>query len=291
MPETKYKLDLYKKPIWKFVNASDYARNNFLYIQESGHYCAGKDYFTERSGLDSYLIKATVLGKGILEYCGKKYEMIPQTVMFIDCRNDQNYHTDAAAGKWEMLWVHFNGSGIKPYYEKFLEKNNGSNVAVLPDVSMVYEIIDNIITVSDHYTKDHDSEIVADNLLHSLLSECIMKSGPALSSASDFIKRSAYYLRRHYNEEIDLDLLAKEFNVSKYHLQRTFKQAFGVSPAKYLTNIRINRAKQLLRGTALSVNEISEQIGMEPSYFIQLFKSFENETPGHYRSKWSGNPK
>ncbi len=291
MSKMKYKLDMFKKPIWKFVNPSDFAKNNLLYIQESGKFCSAKNYFTKRVGLDSYLINATISGKGILEYCGEKYIIMPKTVMFIDCKEHQNYYTDAKTGKWEMLWVHLCGNNIKPYYERFLEKNNGSNVAVLSDNNNVCEIIDNIIAVSANYTKDHDSEIIADQLLHSLISECIIKSGSDISSAPDFIKQSAYYLRHHYSEEIDLDFLAREFNISKFHLQRTFKQAFGVSPAKYLINIRINHAKRLLRGTTLSVNEISEQIGMEPNYFIQLFKSLENETPGHYRNKWSGNPK
>lgn len=288
MSEMKYKLDMLKKPTWKFVNPSDFAKNNLLYIQESGKFCSGKDYFTKRVGLDSYLIKATISGKGILEYCGEKYLVTPKTVMFIDCKEYQNYYTDANTGKWEMLWVHLNGNNIKPYYEKFLEKNNGSNIAVLSDNNDVCEIIDNIITVSANYTKEQDSEIIADKLLHSLLSECIIKSGSDTASAPDFIKQSAYYLRHHYSEEIDLDFLAREFNVSKFHLQRTFKQVFGISPAKYLSNTRINHAKRLLRGTTLSVNEISEQIGMEPNYFIQLFKSLENETPKQYRNKWSG---
>lgn len=288
MSEMKYKLDMLKKPTWKFVNASDFAKNNLLYIQESGKFCSGKDYFTRRIGLDSYLIKATISGKGVLEYCGEKYSVAPKTVMFIDCKEYQNYYTDPGTGKWEMLWVHLSGNTVKPYYEKFLEKSNGSNVAMLSDNNNVCEIIDNIITVSANYTKEHDSDIIADRLLHSLLGECIIKSGNDIVSAPDFIKQSAYYLRHHYNEEIDLDFLAREFNISKFHLQRTFKQVFGISPAKYLTNIRINHAKRMLRGTTLSVNEISEQIGMEPNYFIQLFKSLENETPGQYRNKWSG---
>ena len=288
MAEAKYKLDMLKKPIWKFVNPSDFARNNLLYIQESGKFCSGKGYYTKRSRLGSYLIMTTISGKGVLEYCGEKYSILPKTVMFIDCKEYQNYYTDANAGKWEMLWVHLNGNNIKPYYEKFLEKNSGSNVAVLSDNNNICEIIDNIISVSENYTKDSDSEIIANSLLHSLLSECIIKSGTDIASAPDFINQSAYYLRHHYSEEIDLDFLAKEFNISKFHLQRTFKQVFGISPAKYLTNIRINHAKRMLRGTTLSVNEISEQIGMEPNYFIQLFKSLENETPGQYRNKWSG---
>lgn len=288
MGELKYQLDMLNKPVWKFVNASAFAKENLLYIQEVGRFCSGKDYYTKRSGLDSYLIKITISGRGRLEYCGEKYSVIPGSVMFIDCNIPQKYYTDKTADKWEMVWVHLNGKNIKPYYEKFLEKNNSSNVAVLQDNNTACEIIDNLIGISKNYTNDQDNEIIADNLLNSLLKECIIKSGAAESAAPDYIKEAIRYLKYHYSEDIDLEKLANEFNISKYHLQRTFKAAVGLSPAKYLTSIRINHAKRLLRGTNISVNEVSEQIGMEPNYFIQLFKSLEDKTPKEYRNSWRG---
>lgn len=288
MPELKYQLDMLKKPIWKFVNASGFAKDNLLYIQESGRFCSGKKYFTRRSGLDSYFINLTISGKGILEYEGERYELLPHSIMFIDCNKPQNYYTAEETDKWETEWVHLNGKNIKPYYQRFIEKNDGSPVSFLSSDNIANEIIENIIDISMDYTKNQDNEIIADNLLNSLLKECIIKSGAENISAPDYIKEIASYLRHHYSEEIDLNSLANEFNISKFHLQRTFKDIMGLSPAKYLSNIRINRAKRLLRGTNMPINEIAEQIGMEPNYFIQFFKSLENKTPKQYRNSWGG---
>lgn len=288
MGELKYQLDMLNKPIWKFVNASPFAKDNLLYIQEAGRFCSGKNYYTKRSGLDSYLIKITISGKGLLEYCGEKYCIVPNSVMFIDCNKPQKYYTDRTADKWEMVWVHFYGKNITPYYEKFLEKNNHLNVAQLAENNIACEIIDNIISISKNYTNDQDNEIIADNLLNSLLKECIIKSGATGTSDPDYIKETIRYLKSHYSEEVDLDTLANEFSISKFHLQRTFKASVGLSPAKYLTNIRINHAKRLLRVTNLPVNEVAEQIGMEPNYFSQLFKMIEEKTPKEYRNSWKG---
>lgn len=288
MSKIKYRLDMLKKPIWKFVNAGDFAKENLLYIQESGRFCSGKNYYTKRSGLESYLIKITVSGKGILEYCGEVYTLTPGSIMFIDCKQQQNYHTDRKSKKWETVWVHFYGKNAKAYYEKYLEKTNGSPVSVLSDNSSANEIFENILTVSENYAKNSDSEIIADNLLNSLITECITKNESEKVSAPDYIKEIAGYLRHNYHEEINLDMLANEFNVSKYHLQRMFKKNMGVSPAKYLLNIRINRAKSLLRGTNYTISEIAEKIGIETNYFIQTFKALENTTPKQYRNSWSG---
>ena len=70
-------------------------------------------------------------------------------------------------------------------------------------------------------------------------------------------------------------------------MQRQFKAHFGVSPAQYLNNLRINRAKELLRTTALPIYEICEQIGVEnASYLIKLFRAHEGMTPYAYRKMW-----
>ncbi len=284
----KYQLDMLKKPVWKFVNASAFAKDNLLYIQETGRFCSGKAYYTKRKDLDSYYIMYTVSGKGVLEYCGEKYILVPGSVMFIDCKNPQNYYTDKNTGKWEISWVHFNGKNVKAYYEKYLEKNENSPVSMLADDNSVNEIIESIIGVSKDYTKDFNSDIIADNLINSLLKECIIKSGVDSALAPDYVKEAARFLRHHYSEEVTLDSLAGEFNISKFHLQRKFNETMGCSPLKYLLNIRINHAKRLLRGTNLSVNEIAEKTGMEPNYFIQVFKSSENMTPKQYKNKWCG---
>lgn len=288
MGELKYKLDMLKEPIWRFVNASMFAKDNLLYIQESGKFCSGKDYYTKRQGLDSYLIMYTVSGRGILEYNGEEYILTPGSVMFIDCKKPQNYRTEKTAGKWEMIWVHLNGKNIKAYYEKYLEKNDGSPVSMLSEDNSVNEIIENILSVSKAYSKDFNSDIIADNLLNSLLKECIIKSGVDSALAPDYVKETARFLRHHYSEEIDLDYLSREFNISKFHLQRKFNETMGCSPLKYLLNVRINRAKRLLRGTDLSVTDVAERIGIEPNYFIRLFKSTESVTPKQYRNKWCG---
>lgn len=288
MQELKYQLDMLTKPQWKFVNASAFAKNNLLFLQETGKFCSGKQYFTERSGLDSYLVKVTLSGRGILEYCGETYALTPGSVMFIDCRLPQKYYTDPTADKWEMDWVHFNGSNLRPFYERFLEKNNTSPVSRLASDNTASETIENLIELSDRYHRDQDNEILADYLLHALLKELLLKSGSKASDSPDYVSRIAYYLRHHYREEIVLDTLASEFSLSKFHLQKIFKESVGMSPAKYLQNVRMNRAKSLLRGTNLPVNEVAEEIGMEPNYFIQVFRLTEGMTPGVYRNRWKG---
>lgn len=95
-------------------------------------------------------------------------------------------------------------------------------------------------------------------------------------------------LERDYTADFSLEHCAERFGVSPYTLSRSFKQTYGQTFVDYVMNLRLERARELLRTTDLKVNEIAEAVGYQPSYFIRLFRKQEGMTPGQYRSEKSG---
>ncbi|MEO6523075.1 MAG: helix-turn-helix transcriptional regulator [Mucilaginibacter sp.] len=92
------------------------------------------------------------------------------------------------------------------------------------------------------------------------------------------------YMYSNYNKNIALDDLAKHACLSVNHLLRTFKQAFSLSPHQFLIQLRLQRAKMLLKTTHYSINEVVCMVGFEcPSSFIRLFKGKYKTTPMKYR--------
>lgn len=92
------------------------------------------------------------------------------------------------------------------------------------------------------------------------------------------------YMISNYNKRIHLEEIAQMACLSVNHLLRTFKQAYQQSPHQFLTKIRLQQAKYLLKNTKYSVNEIVDIVGFEcPSSFIRLFRNSCNVTPGQYR--------
>ncbi len=88
------------------------------------------------------------------------------------------------------------------------------------------------------------------------------------------------YLYAHYTERISLDALTDQFFISKFYLTRVFKEQFGVSINTYLLNLRITKAKQLLRFTDKKLEDIGYQCGLgAPHYFSRIFKQVEGITP------------
>ena len=92
------------------------------------------------------------------------------------------------------------------------------------------------------------------------------------------------YLQEHLAEEVSLSVLAEEFHLSAQYISQLFKNEIGVGFLAYLTNIRMERAKQLLLSTSLSIAEVSEQSGYSDyRVFTKVFKKSEGITPSQYR--------
>jgi len=92
------------------------------------------------------------------------------------------------------------------------------------------------------------------------------------------------YLYTNYNQNISLDDLAEYSCLSVNHLLRTFKQAFKLTPHQFLVQLRLQRARVLLKNTDYPVNEVVSLIGFEcPSSFIRLFREHFQTTPLKYR--------
>ncbi|WP_339792575.1 AraC family transcriptional regulator [uncultured Imperialibacter sp.] len=92
------------------------------------------------------------------------------------------------------------------------------------------------------------------------------------------------YLHSHQNQSIDLQKLADEAFLSKYHFLRLFKVTFGCSPYQYLQRLRLQRAFSLLKSKEIPVNQIAIQLGFEnATSFSRLFFQRFGASPTRYR--------
>lgn len=93
------------------------------------------------------------------------------------------------------------------------------------------------------------------------------------------------YIDKNYaDEDLSLNVLASHVNFSPNHLSMVFSQQTGKTFIKYLTDFRMNKAKELLRCTGKRSSEISLEVGYkDPHYFSYLFKKTQGMTPTQYR--------
>ena len=99
--------------------------------------------------------------------------------------------------------------------------------------------------------------------------------------------RAKDLMDREYARPLDVATLAAEAHASTAHFARSFKQAFGEPPHKYLVRRRVERAKELLRSTDMSVTEISLEVGFQSlGSFGSAFRELVGESPGRYARRW-----
>lgn len=90
----------------------------------------------------------------------------------------------------------------------------------------------------------------------------------------EIVSKIMQYFEEHYAEKISLDIISENMYVSPFYISKIFKQITGDTPIRYLIDVRLDKARELLAGNpGISVHEVAEQVGYEDVYhFSKLFK-------------------
>ena len=106
-----------------------------------------------------------------------------------------------------------------------------------------------------------------------------------------FSVRAAEYIDGHLKENLTVQTLCRELNVSKNYLYEKFRTSFNQTVNDYIVSCRMRRASYLLKNTDLSVSRIAEEIGIGTyTYFSRLFKEKYNIPPLAYRKFYKALP-
>lgn len=265
---------------------SAFARSSLLHLQEIGTLQALAPHTSSRSNLQSYLFFTVLSGSGELVYDGKKYELKKGDMVFIDCRKPYSHTTDL--NLWSLRWCHFYGPTLSFVYEKYVER--GGRPTFRPEETAPFlstlDVLYKLASGSDYIRDMRINEEL--NRLCTLLMEQSWNPEEATTAPKKLsVAEVKEYLEQHYAEKITLDDLSKQFFINKYYLTRVFKEQFGQSITAYLTSLRITHAKQLLRFSEKSVEEIGLECGLgQLHYFSRVFKEVEGVPPSIYRSQW-----
>ena len=287
--QLNYELDITSNSTWLTVTSGQQAKQSLPYVQEVGDFLAREKYYTRREGLPSYLIKYVVSGEGLLEYNGATETVSPGQAFWIECRKPQFYQTSPIKKEWHMLWVHFYGHGCARYYDLFLSQNDGCNVITLPPNTAAPAILRELMEIYRYGQSSLAGDIRAARLLTDLMSDCALSACtlPEHEMVPDCIQEARTYLLDNYHMRITLDDLAKRFSINKFYFQKLFKRYTGFTPNEFLIFTRLNRAKELLRTTNDTINQIAFEVGIEnSSHFINQFKQREGITPHAFRQSW-----
>ncbi len=277
-----YNLDIEQGSLWLRTTPTEFALKQPYYCTEAGIFYAREKFNTARDYKDSYLLFYTLEGCGIIEQNEQTIYLPAHHALFLNCRKPQSYYTDPQTGKWTHYWVHFDGSGISSMEELLTEDNR---IAAIPMGSDIFT--QSFDTLLQNLEKTNTDTILTESLLvHQLLTDMIIHRSVSYSANQSIIMQSADYIKNHFAEPINLQMLLDLTHMSKAYYMRLFRQYIGTTPYKYMLTMRMNKAREYLELTDMTIHEIALKTGFQDdASFSTRFSSMIGMSPLKYRKE------
>lgn len=145
--------------------------------------------------------------------------------------------------------------------------------------------LDEMEQMMDKVLEKLDSGLVLELLEEMLLLVLAEKDGEASGTIRDMVSEAAQYIDRNYYEELTLVSLAAKYGVESSYFSRVFKQETGKNLMLYITDKRIEKAKEIMHQSQTSMAEIAFMVGYDDyTYFSKVFKKVTGMSPREYRS-------
>ncbi len=145
----------------------------------------------------------------------------------------------------------------------------------------------NLLEFYSHYIslmRGCNSQEQMEEILEWIMNDLLLIRGDAKYRASIVERAKKYILQNYSSEDLRLKEVAKALHVSPYYLSHLFKSSEGISVGKYIKDIRIARARELLQTSDLSIIDIASEVGYsDPAYFSKIFKRETGLSPSQYR--------
>jgi AraC family transcriptional regulator len=181
------------------------------------------------------------------------------------------------------------------YDNLFSELVRGGTVCLEPKDTFRDPLISQIAaTVADEIEGGFADGILADALntalavrvIRRLVDRSAMKLEPSNGLSRERLQRVRDYIETHLDDRLTLTVLAEVACLSPYHFSRSFKQAVGIGPQRYVMRRRLERAKTLMCRTKLPLAGIAHEAGFaDQSHLTSVFRREMGLTPGRYRTE------
>ncbi|MDB6168281.1 MAG: araC 2 [Verrucomicrobia bacterium] len=185
---------------------------------------------------------------------------------------------------WFEYWIALKGDNV----DRLLERGLFTPAEPLfapPDTTALLRLFTEAVACLRHHPVG--TSRVLGSLATMILAEVqtgTTAAAPAENRTEHLVHEAKAMLGQHLAQEVDLAAMARKLGVGYHWLRRAFKQETGQSLHQYRLQLRLSRAKVLLKTTETSVEQIAGQTGFaDPYYFSQIFKRKSGCTPTSWR--------
>lgn len=268
--------------LWKKYVKENFEMNVDECGIEQGISGLGYNYEVLKNAVIHYVTK----GYGTFKFNGKVYNL-KQGDIFILLKGMQVEYVASIDDPWEYYWIGFSGSNANEYLNRTSITN--SCVANCEENSKIPQIILNMCEISKTYNPSRSDDILLLKELYSLLYSLI-EEFPKPFEYKDkelhtYIQDALNFINSNYMHSITVQEIADYVNLSRSYLYKMFIKNLGISPQRYLINLRMYKATLLLKGTKLPIGEVASSVGYSDSLlFSKTFSKHFSMSPLNYRN-------
>lgn len=250
-----------------------------------------------------HLIHFVLSGTGTLMVDSGAYPVKPGQAFYIPAGCTASYKADLY-DPWKYCWIEYRGTQAQRYSELLFPD---SFVLDIHNVSIYERKIIELLSYTDprihrddvfdyktfptHCISDAKTfpeHLMLGGKLKELFAVLLYEKGQdfVVLNNADYADKAKYFIEMHYNEALRISDIASYLNLNPRYLTALFKKKFRITPKKYLTFFRIEKAKVFLIDTDQPLHVIANAIGFENSFsFSRLFKSVTGISPADYRGQ------
>ena len=174
---------------------------------------------------------------------------------------------------WTYSWVNINGEGAKELIKNLPLSNGVFEFDLAHNISAIKRITEN--------KNPHTDEMRCLGVLFEIFSEITKKE-----NTENYVSQAMNFFKNNYHLGITVDDCARHLNISRAYLRNLFYLKTGISPQKFLMNLKMERAEFLLK-TTYPITEIAHAVGYDDVLqFSRIFSKYHNMSPKAYRKEF-----
>lgn len=272
----------------------DVLQNNditkLLYITDIGYYpYAQGHYRLRKEGSNQNILIYCTEGEGFVSIKGERFKVCKNQFFIIESESPHLY-ASSDSNPWSIYWLHFTGeksSLFNQFYNKIYNIDESPISRINDRIQLFEEIYQNL---EMGYSPDN-LEYTSLCLWHFIASFRFIQQFREIkrSKQGDVVDAAINFMRNNIEKKLSLEDIAINVRYSQSHFGELFQKKTGYTPLKYFTQLKIQKACQLLDFTDMRIKEVADTLGFYDQYhFSKVFLKEIGETPSNYKRRVKG---
>jgi len=252
-----------------------------LYPLATGFYPQAQNHRMTRQQNANYLLIYCTEGLGQLKVGERQWTIKAGDIISLPEGLAHHYHADPSQ-PWSIYWAHYSGTLAREYSQRICADEPFAQIGLQPRLIADFEALFSLRRAG-YSTDAYIHSACQLKQMLSFIAYTAQRHQPQHGQAID-LNKVEELMHLHLGDSLNLQALADDANLSKYHFTRKFKQLTGHSPIQHFIHLKMQHACQLLDSTANSVKQIALETGYKDAYyFSRLFKQVIGISPSEYR--------